>query len=196
MLRIIIADQLKTLACGPKPLDCFILLKSGATNRKRVLYDPALKLFEVNHISDRSTNLWTLDELCKSEIGTAICDGYFYYEEERAVEITNDFDRVYVLKQIFDVTDFHEFQSKSQKFFLIEQLEKQNFNVSKTAIALDIQRSHLYNLISQYKIEIYELRKSYAENVSIKKKSLLTECPSCKGNKKSLEVICNKCFSH
>lgn len=160
MLRIIIADQLKTLACGPNPLDCFILLKSGATNRKRVLYDPALKLFEVQHISDRSTNLWTIDELCKSEIGTAICDGYFYYEEEKVIEITNDFDRVHALKQIFDVSDFYEFQSKSQKLFLTEQLEKQNFNVAKTAISLNIVRSHLYNLINQYEINVYDLRKS------------------------------------
>lgn len=154
MLRIIVADQLKTLASGQTPLECFILFKSGGQDRKRILYDPVFQMFEVQHIADRSSNLWDLDDLCKSEIGTAICDGYFYYEEEQAVEITNDFDRVLALKKIFDVTDFHEFQSKSQKFFLIEQLEKQNFNVSKTAIALDIQRSHLYNLINQYGIDL------------------------------------------
>lgn len=48
---------------------------------------------------------------------------------------------------------FQEFKEKSERAFIIKQLESNNWNISKTAEILDIQRSHLYNKMKKYKIE-------------------------------------------
>ena len=48
---------------------------------------------------------------------------------------------------------FQEFKEKAEKAFIIKQLEINNWNISKTAEILDIQRSHLYNKMKKYNIE-------------------------------------------
>ncbi len=48
---------------------------------------------------------------------------------------------------------FQEFKEKAEKTFILKQLEAHNWNISKTAEALDIQRSHLYNKMKKYGIE-------------------------------------------
>ncbi len=48
---------------------------------------------------------------------------------------------------------FQEFKEKAERAFIIKQLEANNWNISKTAEVLDIQRSHLYNKIKKYEIE-------------------------------------------
>ncbi|NUQ80880.1 MAG: sigma-54-dependent Fis family transcriptional regulator [Bacteroidetes bacterium] len=54
---------------------------------------------------------------------------------------------------LFDQTDnFQDFKDLSEKLFISRKLEKFGWNISKTAEALDIQRSHLYNKIEKYKI--------------------------------------------
>jgi len=46
-----------------------------------------------------------------------------------------------------------EFQEITEKIFIKKQLEKYDWNVTKTAEALDIQRSHLYTKIKKYGLE-------------------------------------------
>jgi len=48
---------------------------------------------------------------------------------------------------------FQEFKEKAEKAFLLKQLHANNWNVSKTAEILGIQRSHLYNKLKKYEIE-------------------------------------------
>jgi len=48
----------------------------------------------------------------------------------------------------------HEFQDQSEKIFIEKKLAENNWNISKTAEALNIQRSHLYTKIKQFNIEI------------------------------------------
>ncbi len=48
---------------------------------------------------------------------------------------------------------FQEFKEKAEKAFIEKQLEMNNWNISKTAEILDIQRSHLYNKMKKYNIE-------------------------------------------
>jgi len=48
---------------------------------------------------------------------------------------------------------FQEFKEKAEKAFIEKQLEINNWNISKTAEILDIQRSHLYNKMKKYNIE-------------------------------------------
>ncbi|MDP4175193.1 MAG: sigma-54 dependent transcriptional regulator [Bacteroidota bacterium] len=48
---------------------------------------------------------------------------------------------------------FQDFKEKAEKAFILKQLEANNWNVSKTAELLDIQRSHLYAKIKKYDLE-------------------------------------------
>lgn len=55
---------------------------------------------------------------------------------------------------IIDISNsFQEFKEKAEKAFIEKQLETNNWNISKTAEILDIQRSHLYNKMKKYNIE-------------------------------------------
>lgn len=47
----------------------------------------------------------------------------------------------------------HDFQDQTEKLFIERKLRENNWNISKTAEALNIQRSHLYTKIKQYNIE-------------------------------------------
>jgi two-component system nitrogen regulation response regulator NtrX len=47
----------------------------------------------------------------------------------------------------------HDFQDESEKMFIEKKLKENNWNISKTAELLNIQRSHLYTKIKQYNIE-------------------------------------------
>jgi len=48
---------------------------------------------------------------------------------------------------------FQEFKEKAERVFILKQLKENDWNISKTAEALDIQRSHLYNKMKKYEIE-------------------------------------------
>ncbi len=60
-------------------------------------------------------------------------------------------------KSIDDIIDssnsFQEFKEKAERAFIIKQLNANDWNISKTAEILEIQRSHLYNKIKKYGIE-------------------------------------------
>lgn len=58
------------------------------------------------------------------------------------------------LDDIIDSSNsFQEFKEKAERAFIIKQLNENNWNISKTAELLDIQRSHLYNKMKKYGIE-------------------------------------------
>jgi two-component system nitrogen regulation response regulator NtrX len=48
---------------------------------------------------------------------------------------------------------FQEFKEKAERVFILKQLRSNDWNISKTAEILDIQRSHLYNKMKKYSIE-------------------------------------------
>jgi DNA-binding NtrC family response regulator len=48
---------------------------------------------------------------------------------------------------------FQEFKEKAERAFIVKQLNENNWNISKTAELMDIQRSHLYNKMKKYEIE-------------------------------------------
>ena len=45
---------------------------------------------------------------------------------------------------------FQEFKDRAESAFILRQLEQHGWNISRTADALDIQRSHLYNKMKKY----------------------------------------------
>lgn len=53
----------------------------------------------------------------------------------------------------FNIENFQEFKDQIEKIFLLKKLKQYNWNISKTAEAIGIQRSHLYNKIKKYKLE-------------------------------------------
>lgn len=59
-----------------------------------------------------------------------------------------------------DVT-LRDFQDLSEKIFLEKKLHENSWNISKTAEALDMQRSHLYTKIKQLNIENPEKKQKY-----------------------------------
>lgn len=48
---------------------------------------------------------------------------------------------------------FQDFKDYAETIFLEAKLKKNNWNVAKTAIEIDIQRSHLYNKIDKYNLK-------------------------------------------
>ncbi len=48
---------------------------------------------------------------------------------------------------------FQDFKEKTEKAFILKQLETNNWNISKTAEILDIQRSHLYAKMKKFGID-------------------------------------------
>jgi DNA-binding NtrC family response regulator len=54
---------------------------------------------------------------------------------------------------IADSNSFQEFKEKAERAFILKQLKANDWNISKTAEILEIQRSHLYNKMKKYEIE-------------------------------------------
>jgi transcriptional regulator with GAF, ATPase, and Fis domain len=48
---------------------------------------------------------------------------------------------------------FQDFKDYAETIFLEAKLKKNNWNVAKTAVEIDIQRSHLYNKIDKYSLK-------------------------------------------
>lgn len=69
--------------------------------------------------------------------------------KEESPRFLTDLDKV-----INSASSLHEFQDMSEKIFIEKKLAENNWNISKTAEILNIQRSHLYTKIKQYGIEI------------------------------------------
>ena len=56
-------------------------------------------------------------------------------------------------KLVNSESTLRDFQDISEKIYIEKKLAENNWNISKTAEALDIQRSHLYTKIKQFNIE-------------------------------------------
>lgn len=58
------------------------------------------------------------------------------------------------LSLTIDNTDsFHDYKEEAEKLFLLKKLEKYDWNISSTADAIGIQRSHIYTKMKKYSIE-------------------------------------------
>lgn len=68
--------------------------------------------------------------------------------EEEEHKFSTDMDKL-----INSPISLHDFQNESEKIFIERKLAENNWNISKTAEVLNIQRSHLYTKIKQYNIE-------------------------------------------
>ena len=68
--------------------------------------------------------------------------------------VTNRRSDKKVLDDLIEENDsFPDYKDEAERLFLIRKLEKYDWNVSATAEAIDIQRSHIYNKMKKYDIE-------------------------------------------
>lgn len=56
-------------------------------------------------------------------------------------------------KTIDNTESFHDYKEEAEKLFLLKKLEKYDWNISSTADAIGIQRSHIYTKMKKYGIE-------------------------------------------
>jgi len=54
---------------------------------------------------------------------------------------------------IDSIETFQDFKESSERLFLLRKLDENDWNISQTAEAIDIQRSHMYNKMKKYDIE-------------------------------------------
>jgi DNA-binding NtrC family response regulator len=52
-----------------------------------------------------------------------------------------------------EANSFQHFKESAERLFLLRKLEEHDWNISQTAEAIDIQRSHMYNKMKKYNIE-------------------------------------------
>jgi two-component system, NtrC family, nitrogen regulation response regulator NtrX len=78
--------------------------------------------------------------------------------EEDVLSYSNPKSKNSNAQSIFEKFDkLQEFKDHVEKIFIEEKLRKNNWNVAKTAIEIDIQRSHLYNKIDKYNLKRAEM---------------------------------------
>ncbi|MDR8390392.1 sigma-54 dependent transcriptional regulator [Aliifodinibius sp. S!AR15-10] len=54
---------------------------------------------------------------------------------------------------VMDGQTFQDFKEAAERLFLVRKLEENDWNISQTAEAIDIQRSHMYTKMKKYNIE-------------------------------------------
>lgn len=57
------------------------------------------------------------------------------------------------LEKLLNLNEWYQFQDNAGKLFIAHKLKENAYNVAKTAREINIQRSHLYNLIHKYNIK-------------------------------------------
>jgi len=91
---------------------------------------------ELKNIIERIIIMIPKDEISANDISALLPD---------STAKTDDFLNV--------TNSFQEFKEKAERAFILKQLQLNNWNISKTAEILGIQRSHLYNKMKKYNIE-------------------------------------------
>lgn len=78
--------------------------------------------------------------------------------EEDVLSYSNPKSKNSNAQSIFEKFDkLQEFKDHVERIFIEEKLKKNGWNVAKTAIEIDIQRSHLYNKIDKYSLKRSEM---------------------------------------
>ncbi len=74
--------------------------------------------------------------------------------------------RVVEIKQpdLLKAKTLKEVREIAERYFIIEKLKENNFNVSKTAEQIGVPRSNMYKKLEQYKINVKELEEYYGKN--------------------------------
>jgi two-component system nitrogen regulation response regulator NtrX len=118
-----------------------------------VAYNISVKVFNENALSRMKTFRWpgNIREL-KNFIERII----FTVDREQISVEDIELPETKHTKELNDLLNkylsLNEFQNESERMFLMKILQDYKYNISQTAEALKIQRSHLYKLMSKYDI--------------------------------------------
>ncbi|WP_069131282.1 sigma-54-dependent transcriptional regulator [Rhodohalobacter halophilus] len=74
-------------------------------------------------------------------------------EDVSRLVVGNRSSKKVVSELIEDMDSFQEFKEQAERMFLVKKLEKYDWNISATAEAIEIRRSHIYNKMKKYDIE-------------------------------------------
>lgn len=78
--------------------------------------------------------------------------------EEDVLSYSNPKSKSAGAQSVYERFDrLQDFKDHVERIFIEEKLKKNNWNVAKTAIEIDIQRSHLYNKIDKYSLKRSDL---------------------------------------
>lgn len=75
------------------------------------------------------------------------------FANPNSISISNTLSKTENSSNFDEFTNFQEYKDHSERNFIKYKLEKNNWNVSKTADEIDIQRSHLYSKIEKYSLK-------------------------------------------
>jgi len=94
---------------------------------------------ELQNVIERLALLSEENEITVTDIDKLVSDGISEADE---------------LKDMIGSSEsFQEFKEEAEKYYLLQKLKENNWNISQTADAIDIQRSHIYNKMKKYNIE-------------------------------------------
>ena len=74
-------------------------------------------------------------------------------EDVSRLMVGNQSSKKVLSELIDDLDSFQEFKEQAERMFLVKKLEKYDWNISATAEAIEIRRSHIYNKMKKYDIE-------------------------------------------
>lgn len=84
--------------------------------------------------------------------------------EEDVLNFASPINKQATEKSVFEKFDtLQEFKDHVEKIFIEEKLKKNGWNVAKTALEIDIQRSHLYNKIEKYNLRRGDMSSTLSE---------------------------------
>lgn len=70
-----------------------------------------------------------------------------------ALSVSRQSEKERMERLMDDKRTFQEFKESAERAFLLRKLEENDWNISRTAESIDIQRSHIYNKMKKYDIE-------------------------------------------
>lgn len=86
-------------------------------------------------------------------LGLLADDSEIKREEVRNLTLSGSREGAGIDDLINEINQFQDFKESAERLFLLRKLEEYDWNISQTAEAIGIQRSHMYNKINKYNIE-------------------------------------------
>ncbi len=74
-------------------------------------------------------------------------------EEVRNLTLSENRKSGEIEELLDEINQFQDFKESAERLFLLSKLDENDWNISKTAEAIGIQRSHMYNKMNKYDIE-------------------------------------------
>ena len=86
-------------------------------------------------------------------MGLLASDSLIEKEDVEGLSLTRTKNTGKLEHMIDEIEHFQEFKESAEREFLMRKLEQYDWNISQTAEAIDIQRSHMYTKMKKYDIE-------------------------------------------